>query len=106
MKGSVQVKFRLPAVVSKKNGWFISSCPLLDVFSQGKTKKQALDNLQDALKLFIESCFERGTLGKILKQSGFETSDARRPALPDGHQDYVNVPLSLIAKRHAEARTH
>lgn len=85
---------------------FISRCPLLDVYSQGRTKKKAIDNLKEALKLFIESCYERGTLGKVLRQSGFQTSNIESPTLVDRKHDYVNVPISLIARNHAEARAH
>ena len=105
MKGMLRFEFKLPAKISKKGYWFISSCPLLDVYSQGKSKKEALANLEDALKLFIESCYERGVLAQVLKEGGFNTIQ-KLEELPDHNQEYVNVPLSLLSRRHAETRAH
>ncbi len=57
----------------------ISYCPALDVRSQGDTEQEALDNLSEALRLFILSYFERGRLERVLKDRGFEARDARAP---------------------------
>jgi len=65
----VGVEFRLPAKIRKKGRWFVSSCPSLDVHSQGHTKEEARRNLVDALVFFLESCFERGTLDAVLRGS-------------------------------------
>ena len=66
----ISIEFELPAKIRKKGGWFISSCPLLDVFSQGDTRAQAERNLIDALESFLISCYERGTLDAVLRESG------------------------------------
>jgi len=63
----IGMEFRLPAKVRKKGKWYVSSCPLLDVHSQGHTKEEARQNLIDALVFFLESCFERGTLEEVLR---------------------------------------
>ena len=52
-------------------------CPVLDVWSQGETRTEAKENLREALQLFLIDCFERGTLDKVLKESGFTA--ARTP---------------------------
>ncbi len=67
----ISMEFELPAKIRKKGKWFISSCPLLDVHSQGHTRDEAERNLVDALASFLISCYERGTLVTILEQSGF-----------------------------------
>jgi len=46
------MEFKLPAQVRKQGKWFISSCNLLDVHSQGHTREQAERNLKDALATF------------------------------------------------------
>jgi len=105
MPGFIKFEIKLLATVEKEGGWYISSCPALDVFSQGKTKKEALANLQDALSLFVHSCYERGVLGEVLKDSGFESSHDV-PRVVGNKNKYVTVPLSLLAKQHAETRAH
>jgi len=107
MGGTVKVRFSLPASVRKKGKWFYSVCPLLDVHSQGRTKREALKNLREAVGLFVESCYKRGTLGKVLLASGFIPGGESVQSAHYGAES-VNVPLSLIARGrvHAEARTH
>jgi predicted RNase H-like HicB family nuclease len=64
------LEFRLPARVRKKGKWYVSSCPALDVHSQGRTSAEARQNLADALAFFLESCFERGTVADVLRAAG------------------------------------
>ena len=73
LKPFTQITFqaRLPIVIFKEDNWYISNCPILDVCSQGSTKKEAEKNLKEALHLFFISCYERGTLDEVLKESGF-----------------------------------
>jgi len=47
-------KIDLKSVVWKEGDYYISQCLEVDVSSFGKTKKQALGNLQDALELYYE----------------------------------------------------
>jgi predicted RNase H-like HicB family nuclease len=66
----ITMEFKVPARIRKKGKWFISSCPLLDVHSQGYTRNEAEHNLVDALSSFLISCYERGTLGEVLPRRG------------------------------------
>ncbi len=61
----IGIEFRLPAKIRKKGKWYVSSCPSLDVHSQGRTKDEARQNLIDALAFFLESCVRRGTLADV-----------------------------------------
>lgn len=47
-------KIDLKSVVWKEGKYYISQCLDVDVSSFGKTKKEALAMLQDALKLYFE----------------------------------------------------
>jgi predicted RNase H-like HicB family nuclease len=47
-------KINLQSVVWKEGNYYISQCLDVDVSSFGKTKKQALEMLQDALELYFE----------------------------------------------------
>ncbi len=44
----------LKSVVWKEGDYYISQCLEVDVSSFGKTKKESLTNLKDALKLYFE----------------------------------------------------
>ena len=45
------MKRDLNAVVWQEDEWFVAQCLEVDVASQGKTEKEALENLRDALTL-------------------------------------------------------
>ena len=78
LKSFTQITFqaRLPIVFSKEDNWYISHCPVVDVCSQGYTKKEAEKNLKEELYLFFISCYERGTLDEVLKECGFIPGEA------------------------------
>jgi predicted RNase H-like HicB family nuclease len=42
------------AIIQKEDGWYVSTCPELDVASQGKTVEEAISNLKEAVELFLE----------------------------------------------------
>lgn len=48
------VRKALPAIVWKENKWFVAKALTLELASQGRTKKEALRNLQEALDLLLE----------------------------------------------------
>lgn len=94
-RGSVEFKFRLPIELKREERWFIASCPVLDVHSQGATEEEAKRNITDTLQLFIESCYERGTLEAVLKESGF-TPTHDNVQLPNNGQ-IIDVSVPLLA---------
>lgn len=47
-------KIDLKSVVWKEGEYYISQCLEVEVSSFGKTRKKALNNLQDALELYFE----------------------------------------------------
>ena len=40
----IEFSFKLPYEVYQEGGYYISSCPPLDVLSQGDTEQEAIDN--------------------------------------------------------------
>ena len=47
-------KIALKSVIWKEGKYYVSQCLDVDVASFGNTKKEALNNLQDALELYFE----------------------------------------------------
>ena len=52
MKTSVTFHVSLPIKITKKKKYYISCCPVLDVWSQGETRTKATENLREALRFF------------------------------------------------------
>jgi predicted RNase H-like HicB family nuclease len=65
------VVLRLAAFVHGEEGLWVAGCPSLDVFSQGESKEEAQENLHEAVELWIDSCLERNTLSKALRELGW-----------------------------------
>lgn len=73
------IKMSLSALISKEEetGLYVSYCPALALYSQGKTERKARENIVEAAELFIESC-EEHALEKVLEDCGFSAvSDVR-----------------------------
>ncbi len=51
---------------------YVAYTPELDISSCGRTLVQAKRALRDAVSLFLEESAERGVLGDILSEAGFE----------------------------------
>ena len=45
---------KLSAILQKEGDWYVSLCPELDIASQGRTVEEAVDNLQEAVELYLE----------------------------------------------------
>ena len=56
MHNSEEVKTRkqVTAIIQQEGKWYVSSCPELDVASQGRTVEKARRNLIEAVELFLE----------------------------------------------------
>jgi predicted RNase H-like HicB family nuclease len=43
-----------PSVVHKEGKWYVATCPELGITSQGKTVEESIDNLREAIELYLE----------------------------------------------------
>ncbi len=111
MKVKVEFTATLPIKIFKKKKWYVASCPILDVFSQGDTEKIAKKNLSEALSLFFRSCFERGTLDAVLKQCGFSVTEPENSQIEQkssivDREDYINIPIPFLVTQNPQAECH
>jgi predicted RNase H-like HicB family nuclease len=70
---SVGIAFNLLCTVKQEgtNRW-VTGCPKLDIYSQGRTEEEAKSSLKEAIELWVEDCLERGVLNAALLEVGFE----------------------------------
>jgi predicted RNase H-like HicB family nuclease len=50
----MEEKYRFLAVVQKEGKWYVSLCPEIDVASQGETIEEAIENLKEAIELYLK----------------------------------------------------
>jgi len=65
-------KHMFPAVLEKERDGYVALCPELDVASQGDNLEQALENLREAVKLFLE-CASPQEIAERLHDEAFVT---------------------------------
>jgi predicted RNase H-like HicB family nuclease len=108
MDVNIRLDVRLPIEVNKGEKYFIASCPVLDVASQGRTENKAKSNLEEALAAFFISCIERGVLDAVLRDCGFKSAkrimSVKRPPLKK--KDFIDIPLYLLANQAEPNRCH
>ena len=103
------LNFKLPAKITKRKKWYLASCPVLDVHSQGETEEKARTNLAEAVSLFLASCLERNTLDAVLKECGLRFAT---PSGPDkirrvvSQVDYIDVPIPFFLTRTHHSACH
>jgi predicted RNase H-like HicB family nuclease len=68
---TVGISLCLICTVKKDGDRWVTGCPALDVFSQGKAEEEAKRSLEEAISLWVEDCLERGTLDQALREVGF-----------------------------------
>lgn len=60
-------RYTFTAVIWEEDDVFVAQCPELGVASDGDTAEQALDNLREAVELYVENARELGTLDEALQ---------------------------------------
>ncbi len=96
----------LPLRLQKRKKWFLSSCPILDVHSQGKTEQEAIENLREALYLFFITSLEIDTLDKVLKDCGFYIGKVRQEILQKSDDNFLEVPIPLYWSKEKQVACH
>lgn len=97
MRALLNFELKVPVEVYKGSTAVITSCPIFDVSSQGKTPAEAKKNLADALTLFVTTCYEMGTLDEVMKECGFKprkTATGKLCLKKD--QELLSVPLPFM----------
>ena len=83
-------------------GFYVSHCPPLDVYSQGRTSSEAIDNLVEACALTIEYCLEHNTLDAALQDCGFVPSLSKRARKPSTDRPagsrVIEIPIPMKTK--------
>jgi predicted RNase H-like HicB family nuclease len=61
--------------IFKEGDTYVAYVPALDLSSCGATDEEARRNIRDAVRGFIETSADMGTLDEILEEAGYEQED-------------------------------
>ena len=67
------------------------------MYSQGASINEARTNIQEAINLFLVTCFEMGTLDEVLKSCGFMPSSTNAKDVATTEDETVEIVLPFIA---------
>ena len=54
MKSNGNITLPLPIVISREGKWFVASCPLLDIATQGKSEEEVKENMEDLINDYFK----------------------------------------------------
>jgi len=91
----IVISIKVPIEIKKRRKWYVAFCPVLDVGSQGETEVKAIKNLKEALRLFLVTCIEHGTLDDVLKDCGFEFKKRRQIKTKVSSEKLRNIQVPL-----------
>jgi len=69
-------------VVTKEGNQYSSWCPKLDIASCGDNPEEAVENLGDAVELYLNTLEEQGERARILKTRGVQILHDDNPVIP------------------------
>ena len=82
--------------IFKEGRTFVAHALELDVSSCGGTKDKAVQNLKEAVRLFLEEAEKMGTLEQILEEAGYTRRKAKidSPKFISVQRISLSVPLT------------
>ncbi len=61
------MSYKFSVIIEKEKDWYVALCPELEVASQGKTIEEAMFNLKEAARLYLETASKEEIKGIISK---------------------------------------
>ena len=90
----MESKLLLNVIVKQENKGYSVICSELNVASQGETFEEAINNIKEAVELYIESAEEVGSLDEVLEQLGLTKDDLKKKSIVPNVVT-ANVPVEI-----------
>lgn len=55
----------LPIIIMREGKWFVASCPTLDIATQGETKQEVKENMEDLIGEYLK---DKDIINKNIKK--------------------------------------
>ncbi len=85
------------AVKEEPEGGYSVICTDLGVASQGETVDEALENIKEAVELYLESAKELGIMDEVLDKLGLTKEDLEKGGLSVPKVFTTDIPVELTA---------
>jgi len=90
----MESKLLLNVTVKQEDKGYSVICPELNVASQGETFEEAIENIKEAVELYIETAEETGTLDEVLERLGLTREDLKKKSIVPNVVT-ANVPVEI-----------
>ncbi|MBI2653928.1 type II toxin-antitoxin system HicB family antitoxin [Candidatus Woesearchaeota archaeon] len=90
----MESKLLLNVIVKQEEKGYSVICPELNVASQGETFEESIENIKEAVELYIESAEELGIIDEVLEQLGLTKEDLKKKSLVP-RVVTANVPVEI-----------
>jgi predicted RNase H-like HicB family nuclease len=95
------MEIQFTSQVFKEDETFVAHTPEMDISSCGDTEQKALENLKEAVTLFLEEADKMGTLNQILEEAGFFKHDDKLEGPTFVSTQRISLPLPLLHVKEA-----
>ena len=85
-------------VVTREGKQYSSWCPELDIASCGNTPEEAVENLGDALELYVDTLKEDGELELVFREKGIRVAQENEPIIPSTFITQYRLKLPTAAR--------
>ncbi len=77
MTDSEKTTVSIPIKIKEEHKYFLFYCPVLDIWSVGKTREEAEKHLKEDLRLLLTRCSKYNSLDKVLSDCGLTSIEIR-----------------------------
>ncbi|MBI2328467.1 MAG: type II toxin-antitoxin system HicB family antitoxin [Chloroflexi bacterium] len=85
----------LEIIVRKEDHQYSSWCPDLDIASCGDTQEEAVKNIADAVKLYLNTLEKEGEREDVFKERGIRIKPIDEPVIPRSFVTQYRQEVSL-----------
>ncbi len=83
------------SIRKEPEGGYSVFCTDLDVASQGETIDEAVENIREAVELYIESAEELGIMNEVLEKLGLTEEDIKKQEILTSKIFRTEIPIKL-----------
>lgn len=93
------LEIKLSIDIGRENGLYLATCPELQLIDQGKTMKEAIQNITEMALISLIEAIETGNIDAMMKELGFTRAKVPVPTVSIykvSNEAYANlIPLEI-----------
>lgn len=87
------------SIRKEPEGGYSVICTDLDIASQGETIDEAVENIKEAVELYVETAEELGIMNEVLEKLGLTEEDIEKQDVLAGKILRTEIPIRIAIKQ-------